>query len=134
MSKRLISILLLLSFFAQLGCGTMYDISREEFTERYANQKKCPSIHFTTFNSKSYKIAYDSYYLNLDTIYYGVKFSEVQTEKYSYSGKYALQDIQSIQIAETNLLLVPVVYLVGAIVFIGIFFLGVAFGGGPLSN
>lgn len=133
MYKRIISFIVLFSLLAQLGCGTMYDISKEEFTRRYANQKVCPSIRFTSFNSKSYKVAYDSYYLNSDTIYYGVKFPEDGTGKYLYSGTFALQDIESIEIAETNLLLGPVVFLVGAIVFIGIVYLVVALGG-PLMS
>ena len=127
-------ILLLLSLISQIGCGTMYDISKEEFTKRYDKQEVCPSINIQTIDSSSYKVPYDSYYLKSDTIYYDAKVVNVSWEKYIEGGKIAMQDVESIKIAETNLLLVPVVFLVGAIVFIGIFFLGVAFGGGPLSN
>ena len=134
MSKRLISILLLISLFSQFGCGTMYNISKEDFAKRYTDKKGCPSILIRTKESSSYKFPYDSYYLKSDTIYYGAKVVNDSWEEYIEGGNIAMQDVESIKFAETNLLFAPVVFLVGAIVFIGIFFLVAALGGGPLRS
>ena len=77
----------------------------------------------------SYRIPYDSYYLILDTIYFDVNVVEVPREKYSDTGKIAMQDVQNIEIAGTNLLLAPVVLFAGVVVFIGIIYLSVASSG-----
>jgi hypothetical protein len=122
MLRKAVSMLVLLTFFLQFGCGTMYNIPKEEFTNQYINKKKSPSIIVKTLYS-SYKIPYDSYYLNSDTIYFDVNVVEVPGEKYPDTDKIAMQDVQSIEIAGTNLLLAPVVLLAVGVVFIGIILL-----------
>jgi hypothetical protein len=122
MLRKAVSMLVLLTLFLQLGCGTMYNIPKEEFTNQYINKKKSPSIIVKTLYS-SYRIPYNSYYLNSDTIYFDVNVVEVPGEKYPDTDNIAMQDVQSIEIAGTNLLLAPVVLLAVGVVFIGILLL-----------
>ena len=128
MLSKVVSMLVLLNFFLQFGCGTMYNTPKEEFTYQYISKKRYPSIIVKTLFS-SYRIPYDSYYLILDTIYFDVNVVEVPREKYSDTGKIAMQDVQNIEIAGTNLLLAPVVLFAGVVVFIGIIYLSVASSG-----
>ena len=122
MLRKAVSMLVLLTFFLQFGCGTMYNIPKEEFTNQYISKKRYPSIIVKTLYS-SYRIPYDSYYLISDTIYFDVNVVEVPGEKYPDTDKIAMQDVQSIEIAGTNLLLAPVVLLAVGVVFIGIILL-----------
>ena len=122
MLRKAVSMFVLLTFFLQFGCGTMYNIPKEEFTNQYISKKRYPSIIVKTLYSL-YRIPYDSYYLISDTIYFDVNVVEVPGEKYPDTGKIAMQDVESIEIAGTNLLLAPVVFLAGVVVVIGIIFL-----------
>ena len=115
MLREAVSMLVLLTFFLQLGCGTMYNIPKEEFTNQYINKKKSPSIIVKTLYS-SYRIPYDSYYLISDTIYYDVNVVESPGGKYPDTGKIAMQDVQSIEIDGTNLLLGAVLITAGVVV------------------
>ena len=128
MLRKAVSMFVLLTFFLQFGCGTMYNIPKEEFTNQYISKKRYLSIFVKTLYS-SYRIPYDSYYLISDTIYFDVNVVEGPGGKYQDTGKIAMQNVQSIEIAGTNLLLAPVVLLAGIVVFIGIIYLSVASSG-----
>jgi hypothetical protein len=131
MLKKPIAILVLLTFFIHFGCGRMFNITKEDFTQKYSDKTICPSIHITTFDKSSYKIPADSYHLKSDTIYYDESVIEVQKGKRPSEGKFAIQDIRTIKTAGTDLLLAPVVFLVGVVVIIGLILLGVAIWGAP---
>jgi len=64
----------------------------------------------------SYRIPYDSYYLISDTIYFDVNVVECPGGKNPDTGKIAMQDVQSIEIAGTNLLIGTVLITAGVVV------------------
>jgi len=127
--KKIIScFLVLLIFHLQVGCATFDQIPKEELANYYTEKGRYPSIIINSFEF-TYKIPHDTYYINLDTIYFDLRAVEIQrNKKYLVTDKMALQDIKSIEVAATNPFLGTYIWIVGGLLLGAA--IGLIFGGG----
>lgn len=127
--KKIIScFLVLLILLLQMGCATFDNIPKEELANYYTDKGRYPSIIIKS-SQTSYKIPYDKYYIDSDTIYFDLSVTEVQwAKKYPVADKMAIQDIKSVEVAATNPFLGTYIWIVGGLLLGAT--IGLIFGGG----
>ena len=114
MYNKIIScFLIMLIFFFQVGCATFDQIPKGELTRYYTDNGRYPSLIIKS-SDFTYRIPHDTYYIDLDTIYFYTKDDEVQWVKvHPVKDKIAIQDIMSIEVAATNPFLGLYIWIIG---------------------
>ena len=101
--KKLISSILVVAMLS-FGCSDIVHITKDEFNEGYFEDGEKREIYLTTKDSSRYHFLKDYYSIRYDTLYGKGEQIAMEGNETEFSGKIAMEDIESLEGKEINVL------------------------------
>lgn len=109
--KKLISSILVVALLS-LGCSDIVHITKKEFNEGYFEDGEKSEIYVTTKDSLHYHFLDYSYYIQYDSLCGDGNQLDLQEERLPFDGKIAMENIESIERKEMDVVMSSVVAVV----------------------